>query len=121
MRGYVRVKNNAGPAAGPIRRHTGGDTMGVTDILRGKEKSERQKEAEERRREAKAERQAAKAARATARAEREKARTERYRAQTEARSKRGGAGMTVQFYDLVLEDRTRIRVPRRGKSGKEKV
>lgn len=121
MRGYVRVNDNAGPAAGPIRRHTGGDTMGVMDMLRGKEKSDRQKEAEERRREAKAERQAAKAARATARAEREKARTERYRAQTEARSKRGGAGVTVQFYDLVLEDRTRVRVPRRGKDGRKKA
>ena len=55
--------------------------------------------------------QAAKAAKMEAEAELKKAKAERYRKKTEARSKNGGAGMNVTFYNIKAGGRT-VRVRR---------
>lgn len=60
-------------------------------------------------------RRRSKAAKEQARAQREQAKTDRYRAQTKIREQNGGAGVQIRFYDIVLSDGERVRVPRKMK------
>ncbi len=61
----------------------------------------------ERRREAKTKRKEAKA-------DMKAARVRRYDAKTDARKKAGGAGMSIVFYEVVMPDKSKRKVGRRG-------